>query len=367
MKFLDTSWQQSQLEPELTHALQAVLSDGQFINGPAVGTFEEDFAKYVNVQFCVGCANGTDALELVLEGFDIGEGDDVIVPAMTFVATSEAVIRSRSRPILVDVDHAAVLDFGKAIEALTPETRAIIIVHLYGFPADVQRLRQMLDSEGRQDVLIVEDAAQGHGASRRHQMVGSLGDAASFSFYPGKNLGAFGDEGAITTSFPTFAERVRRLADHGRLDKYDHEFVGRNSRMDSLQGAVLKLKLRHLDRWIASRHQVANMYFDGLADLGWIKLPAVPEDGIHAWHQFAAEVPNRDGLRQHLHALGIPSGIHYPQCLPDFKFHADSPKAKFPRAAALAANEISLPIAEHLTESEVERVIEGLVSFKPET
>ena len=365
MKFLDLQWQIQQVEPAISGALAECMQRGDFINGSPVRDFELAFANYIDGGECVACANGTDALELILEGLGVGAGDEVVIPAMTFVATSEAVFRVGAMPVLVDVDEAAVLDFDQVLATLTSRTRAVVAVHLYGFPVDVERLRQLLRSAGRPDIVIIEDAAQGHGASRRGRMVGSLGEAASFSFYPGKNLGAFGDAGAVTTSDPHLAERVRRLANHGRLEKFDHEIVGRNSRMDSVQGAVLNVKLKHLDRWLARRRQIAQAYLEGLVDLSWVGLPPVPEDGLHGWHQFAIEVPERAAVRRHLADADIPTGIHYPQCLPEFSFHANSPLSNFPRAVTLARNELSLPIGEHLTDSDIERVIGTLHAFNP--
>ena len=365
MKFLDLHWQLTQLEPQITGVLSESIKCGEFINGPEVKAFETSFAGYVGVESCIACANGTDALELVLEGLEISQGDEVIVPAMTFVATSEAVFRVGARPILVDVAETAVLDFEQVLNALTPQTRAVVVVHLYGYPADVEKLREKLDGVGRRDVLIIEDAAQGHGASRRGRMVGSLGNAASFSFYPGKNLGAFGDAGAVTTSDPQLAERVRRIANHGRLQKFDHEIIGRNSRMDSIQGAVLSVKLKYLEQWLARRREIASTYLEALTDLNWISLPAVPDDGLHGWHQFAIVVPDRSAVKSYLETAGIPTGIHYPQCLAEFSFHADSPSANFPRAVRLARSELSLPIGEHLTDADVDRVIGSLRAFQP--
>ncbi len=365
MKFLDLHWQLTQMEPEITGVISRSIECGEFINGPAVKAFETSFAGYVGVESCISCANGTDALELVLEGLKISQGDEVIVPAMTFVATSEAVFRVGARPVLVDVAESAVLDFEQVVAALTPHTRAVVVVHLYGYPADVQELRERLDGVGRRDVLIIEDAAQGHGASRRGRMVGSLGDAASFSFYPGKNLGAFGDAGAVTTSDPNLADRVRRIANHGRLKKFDHEIVGRNSRMDSIQGAVLGVKLKYLERWLARRREIANTYLEALTDLSWMSLPAVPDDGLHGWHQFAIVVPDRSAVRSYLEDAGVPTGIHYPQSLADFSFHADSPPANFPRAVTLARGELSLPIGEHLSDADVDHVIGSLRAFQP--
>jgi len=365
MKFLDLIWQREQLEPEISQVIDDTFLAADFINGSPVRTFESAFANYVGAESCIACANGTDALELILEGMRIGGGDEVVVPAMTFVATSEAVFRVGATPILVDVAESAVLDFEQVVAALSPHTRAVVVVHLYGYPANVEELRERLDGVGRRDVLIIEDAAQAHGASRRGRMVGSMGHAAAFSFYPGKNLGAFGDAGAVTTSDPILAERVRRLSNHGRLQKFDHELVGRNSRMDSIQGAVLGVKLKYLDQWLARRREIASTYLETLTGLSWISLPAVPDDGLHGWHQFAIVVPDRSALRSYLEDAGVPTGIHYPQSLDEFSFHAVSAPASFPRAVTLARGELSLPIGEHLSDADVNHVIGSLRAFQP--
>ena len=365
MKFLDLIWQREQLEPEISQVIDDTFLAADFINGTPVRTFESAFANYVGAESCIACANGTDALELILEGMRIGEGDEVVVPAMTFVATSEAVFRVGATPILVDVAESAALDFEQVVAALTPRTRAVVVVHLYGYPADVEELRERLDCVGRRDVLIIEDAAQAHGASRRGRMAGSMGHAAAFSFYPGKNLGAFGDAGAVTTSDSNLAERVRRLSNHGRLQKFDHEIVGRNSRMDSIQGAVLGVKLKYLEQWLARRREIASTYLDALTDLSWMSLPAVPDDGLHGWHQFAIVVPDRSAVRSYLEDVGVPTGIHYPQSLAEFSFHADSLPASFPQAVTLARGELSLPIGEHLSDADVDHVIGSLRAFQP--
>lgn len=365
MKFLDLIWQREQLEPEISQVIDDTFLAADFINGTPVRTFESAFANYVGAESCIACANGTDALELILEGMRIGEGDEVVVPAMTFVATSEAVFRVGATPVLVDVAESAALDFEQVVAALTPRTRAVVVVHLYGYPADVGELRERLDCVGRRDVLIIEDAAQAHGASRRGRMAGSMGHAAAFSFYPGKNLGAFGDAGAVTTSDSNLAERVRRLSNHGRLQKFDHEIVGRNSRMDSIQGAVLGVKLKYLEQWLARRREIASTYLDALTDLSWMSLPAVPDDGLHGWHQFAIVVPDRSAVRSYLEDVGVPTGIHYPQSLAEFSFHADSLPASFPQAVTLARGELSLPIGEHLSDADVDHVIGSLRAFQP--
>ena len=361
MKFLDLASQRRTLEPLISEAMEAALERGDFINGAATQAFEVAFAEYVGVSHCVGVGNGTDALELILEGSGIGHGDEVIVPAMTFAATSEAVLRVGAIPVLVDITPDGVLDIDLAAQARTPATRAVIPVHLWGLTVDVEALRGAVGD----DLLIVEDSAQAHGANLRGAQAGAMGDAASFSFYPGKNLGAYGDAGAVVTGDAVLAERVRRLANHGRLDKFDHEIAGRNSRMDSIQGAVLGVKLPHLDFWVARRQQIAEAYLTALADIEWLTLPATRSDGRHAWHQFVIRVDDRDAFSAHLSSGGVPTGVHYPVCLPQMGFHADVDRSRYPEAMSAAATVVSLPVGEHLTDEEVAMVIETVSSYAP--
>ena len=230
------------------------------------------------------------------------------------------------------------------------------------FPVDVEALASMAGP----DVLMIEDAAQAHGATVRGRMVGSLGHAASFSFYPGKTLGAFGDAGAITTSDAALAEKARRIANHGRLGKFDHELAGRNSRMDSLQGAVLGVKLAHLDSWVNRRREIADRYIAAWAGLDWLTLPARPADGEHGWHLFVLRVDDRERFRAHLHEAGVPTGIHYPESLPELAFHRGTvDQDAYPIAIDAAARVVSVPIGEHLTDDEVESVIEAVASYAP--
>ena len=359
MKFLDLESQRRTLEPLMSEAIGTALERGDFINGAASREFESAFADYLGVSHCVGVGNGTDALELILEGSGIGQGDEVIVPAMTFAATSEAVLRVGATPVLVDITPDGVLDIELTAQARTSATRAVIPVHLWGLTVDVESLRVAVGN----DLLVIEDAAQAHGASLRGIRAGALGDAASFSFYPGKNLGAYGDAGAVVTGDPALAERIRRLANHGRLDKFDHEIAGRNSRLDSIQGAVLGVKLPHLDAWVARRQQIAEVYLISLADLPWLTLPAVSPDGRHGWHQFVVRVNDRDAFCAHLASRGVPTGVHYPVCLPQLGFHTDADQARYPEAMSAAATVVSLPVGEHLTDDEVVQVIDAVTDY----
>jgi dTDP-4-amino-4,6-dideoxygalactose transaminase len=361
MKFLDLAWQRQTLEPAMSEAIDAALERGDFINGAASRAFEAAFAEYIGVDHCVGVGNGTDSLELILEAAGIGIGDEVIVPAMTFAATSEAVLRVGATPVLVDITSDGVLDIELAAQARTSFTRAVIVVHLWGLTVDVDALRATIGD----DLLIIEDAAQAHGASVRGIRAGALGHAASFSFYPGKNLGAYGDAGAVVTDDHVLAERVRRLANHGRLDKFDHEIAGRNSRLDSIQGAVLGVKLPHLDSWVARRQQIAEAYLTALAGLPWLTLPSTRVDGAHAWHQFVIRVNDRDAFCAHLSSLGVPTGVHYPVCLPQLGFHADADQTRFPEAMSAAATVVSLPVGEHLTDTDVAQVVDAVKGYEP--
>lgn len=363
MKFLDLRWQQRALEPELSSAVAEVLATCDFINGAATRYFESAFAAYVGATQCIGVGNGTDALEIILEAAGVGPGDEVIVPAMTFAATSEAVFRVGATPVIVDVDETLMLDPRQVKVNLTTRTKAVIPVHLYGYPMNVSALSAELD---RPDLIFVEDAAQAHGATIGGRSVGSLGYAGAFSFYPGKTLGAFGDAGGITTSDPAFAQRCRRIANHGRLGKFDHELAGRNSRMDSIQGAILTVKLRHLDAWVERRRVIADRYLTAWSGLDWLMLPAKPPSGQHGWHLFVLQADERERLRSHLAEAGIPTGIHYPECLPELPFHREFlDTAGCPVARTAAGRVLSVPIGEHLTDGEVDQVIEGVLTFNP--
>ena len=335
-------------------ALEEVLRTTSFVLGPQVETFEQEYAAFCAAGHCVGVGNGTDAIELALRAAGIGEGDDVVLPANTFVATAEAAARSGARVVLADCDEDFLIDVAGLAERLTPRTRAVIGVDLYGPVADFAGIRSVVGP----DVLLFEDAAQSQGASRDGQRAGSFGTAAATSFYPGKNLGAFGDAGAVTTSDPGVAERTRMLRNHGGIRRYEHLEVGVNSRLDSLQAAVLSLKLRELEEWNEQRRQAAQRYQDLLGDEPGIVLPRVVDGGVHVWHLYVVRVPERDRVLAELAAADIHAGIHYPapvHLLPAFRDLGLGP-GSFPVAERMAGEILSLPIFPGITEHQQEWV-----------
>jgi dTDP-4-amino-4,6-dideoxygalactose transaminase len=356
---VDLRIQHAAVEAEVTAEFAEVMSSGGFIGGPRVAAFEQDYAAYTGVTECVGVANGTDAIELALRALGIGPGDEVIIPANTFVATAEAVVRAGATPVFVDADPEYLLiDVEAALRRVGPRTRAVIPVHLYGQSAATEQLTEAL---GGSDVCVVEDAAQSQGATRAGHPVGSVGDVAATSFYPGKNLGAYGDAGAVLTSEPDVARAVRLLGAHGSLRKYVHESLGFNSRLDALQAVVLSAKLRRLDGWNALRRQAAATYQALLADVADLVLPATMPGNEHVWHLYVVRVPQRDRVLAELNEAGIGAAIHYPTPVhlqPAFA-EGDGP-GSFPVAEAAAAQILSLPLYPGITEEQQERVAAAL-------
>jgi dTDP-4-amino-4,6-dideoxygalactose transaminase len=339
-----------------------VVASGRYLFGPEVAAFEQEFAAFVGTRHCVAVDSGLDALGLVVEACGLSAGDEVIVPGHTFVATWLAARRAGATPVPVDVDPGTFdLDPALVDAAVTPRTRMIVPVHLYGRPAAMAELGA---SAARHGIFVLEDAAQAHGARLRGTRVGGLGDAAAWSFYPSKNLGAFGDGGAVTTDDAALAERLRMLRDYGSSEKYRHELAGVNSRMDELQAAVLRVKLAHLDAWNDRRRAVAARYLDGLAGTGLV-LPAVPLDAEHVWHLFVVRSPRRDELRAALAEAGIETGIHYP-CAPHRQpVFADLgiDPATLPVSERLQHEVLSLPIGPHLADEQVDHVVDRIRAF----
>ncbi len=307
--FLDFASMHAELRPALEGACRRVIDSGSLILGQEVARFEAEFAAYCEAEHCVGVGNGLDALELVLRAFDVGPGHEVIVPANTYIATWLAVSNAGARPVPVEPDPRTYnLDPARVEAAITPLTRAIIPVHLYGQPADMDPI---LDIARRRRIKVVEDAAQAHGARYKGRRVGSLGDAAGFSFYPTKNLGALGDAGAIVTNDAAIADRVRRLRNYGSRVKYRHEIVGRNSRLDEMQAAILREKLRFLDDWNIRRKDAAARYISALEGTGAV-LPLVPGWADPVWHLFVVRVPDRDAVQTAMKTDGVETMVHYP-------------------------------------------------------
>lgn len=358
--FLDLKANNLRYRNEFHSALDKVLDSGWFILGKEVEAFEQEFASYCGVNQCIGVGNGLEALHLMLRAWGIGEGDEVIVPSNTYIATWLAVSYAGAVPVAVEPDPATYNIDPNRIEALlTPRTRAIIPVHLYGQPADMDAIIDIADKYG---LKVLEDAAQAHGARYHGRRVGGLGHAAGFSFYPGKNLGALGDGGAVTTNDPELANRVRVLRNYGSHKKYHNEFKGFNSRLDELQAAFLRAKLLHLDTDNNRRCEIAERYQKGLKESG-ITLPVIPAWADPVWHLYVVRTKQRDVLQQLFEARGIGSLIHYP--IPPhmqgaYKSLGMARNAQ-PLAEQMAKEVLSLPIGPHLTDDQVDAVITACI------
>ena len=306
--FMDLSAQYAAIEPEITSVMAEVIAANAYIRGPFVEQFEEDFAAYSHTNHCIGVANGTDALFLALKAMGIGPDHEVLVPAMTFVATSEAVTMAGATPVFVDIDPVTfTLDPDAMAKKISPRTKAVIPVHLYGHPADMKSIRKLAD---HYNLKIIQDGAQAHGATIGDTPIATFGDCTCFSFYPGKNLGAYGDAGGVVTNDETLAQQIRMLANHGRKSKYDHEFEGVNSRMDGLQGGVLSVKLKYLDTWTDLRRTWAGMYDNALKDLDGVATPTMSNGIGHAYQLYVILAEDRDALRAYLADRGIATGVH---------------------------------------------------------
>ncbi len=356
--FVDLASQHAEIAEEVEAGFAAVMRSTGFIGGATVTAFEDQLAAWWGRSHAVGVANGTDAIELMLRAAGIGGGDEVILPANTFIATASAVARTGARPVFVDVDRAHLLiDPEQLAERITPRTRGVIAVHLYGQMAPMEQLRQALDDL---PILLFEDAAQAHGARRHGLPSGSLGLAAATSFYPGKNLGAYGDGGAVLSDRDELARRVRLIANHGASNKYDHEVLGFNSRLDALQAVVLQAKLRRLDRWNHARAEVAARYEELLADLAPLWLPQTMAGNEHVWHLYTVRLEERDRLLAGLTRRGVGAGIHYPVPLHLVGAFADLGyrRGDCPNAEEAAARLLSLPMHPHLGADQQERIAE---------
>jgi dTDP-4-amino-4,6-dideoxygalactose transaminase len=357
--FVDLKAQYHSLETEFDGAIKQVVSATAFVGGRFATQFENSFAEYLGADHCVVVGNGTDALEIALRAVGVGPGDDVLVPANTFFATAEAVVNIGANVIFVDVDPLTYnIDPERIAAKITSRSRAIIPVHLFGLPAEIDKIVEIARAN---KLKIIEDCAQAHGATYKGQKVGTFGDIATFSFYPSKNLGAFGDGGAIVTNDQKYADLARLIANHGQPAKNRHTIIGRNSRLDGIQAAVLSVKLPHLDEWLEHRRRNARRYNDLLADTG-LTLPFEPADRRHTYHLFVVQVPDRDTVQSKLGEAGIDTGVHYPTALPfleAFQSLNHSP-ADFPVAHSQMSKLLSLPMYAELTEEMIAYVCEHL-------
>ncbi|MCC6303309.1 MAG: DegT/DnrJ/EryC1/StrS family aminotransferase [Gammaproteobacteria bacterium] len=353
--FLDLKAAHAELRDELRSAFERVLDSGRYILGGEVERFEEEFAEYCAARYCVGVGNGLDALHLILRAYGIGAGDEVIVPSNTYIATWLAVSHAGATPVAVEPDERTYnLDPRRVEAAITERTKAVIAVHLYGQPADMDAIRAIA---ARHRVKVIEDAAQAHGARYKGRRTGSLADAAGFSFYPGKNLGALGDGGAVTTSDADLAERVRMLRNYGSRVTYHHEAAGFNSRLDELQAAFLRVKLSRLEDWSERRRHLAAAYLDELDGTG-LGLPFVPQWASPVWHLFVVRTGARESLRSRLAARGIGTLVHYPvpPHLQPAYAHLNMGPGTLPVSEALHREVMSLPLAAHVDMAALRRV-----------
>ena len=348
------------IKKDVDRAIKKVSATGDFILGDAVTQFEKEFARYVGVAYCVGVASGTDAIKLMAMAAGIGKGDEVIVQANTFISTVLPIIELGARPVFVDCDETGAIDASKVKKAITKRTRVIFPVHLFGRPAPMKELSRFSNLDSRFSIL--EDAAQAHGSTINGKKCGSLGAMAAFSFYPGKNLGAFGDAGAVVTSNKKFADTIRIIRNIGQKKKYYHVRLGVNSRLDTMQAAVLRVKLKHLDAWNKKRKIIALRYLSRLRNLGGLILP--PEESTN-WHLFAVRTNKRDALMRYLEKQGIHTGIHYPVPLhltPALKFLGYK-KGDFPVAEMRAKTMLSLPLYAELKENEIKYIVTTIKYF----
>lgn len=356
--FLDVGATYHELRAEIDDAVARVLRSGWYIGGPEVESFESDFAEYVGASYCIGCGNGLDALTLALRALGVGPGDEVIVPANTFIATWLAVSQVGAVPVPVEPDTMTYnLDPTGLEAAISPLTKAILVVHLYGLPAELETINRIAAAKG---IPVIEDAAQAHGAIYRGVRIGGRGNLTTWSFYPGKNLGAFGDAGAITTDDESLAGQLRLLRNYGSEQKYLHLRKGTNSRLDPLQAAILRVKLRHLDRWNQRRSVIAQHYMDELAGEN-IQLPHVPRHMAPSWHLFVVQLDERDKVQNAMAARNIATLVHYP--IPPH-MQAAYPElggtGRWPRTEQMSRRVLSLPIGPHLSIDEAASVVEAL-------
>lgn len=361
--FVDLKLQYQSIKPEIDKAIENVLADMAFIRGQYVEEFEANFAKALDAKYCIGVGNGTDAITIALKAVGVGDGDEVITAANSFIATSEAITNAGARVVFVDghPDYYNI-DVDKIEGKITAKTKAIIPVHLYGQPAD---MGPIMDIARKYELFVVEDSAQAHLAEYASTKVGGIGHVTTFSFYPGKNLGAYGDAGSCVTNDEGLAKKIKMLANHGRISKYDHEFEGANSRMDGMQGAILNVKLSYLQEWTNNRRKAAALYDELLTDVPELITPQVLPDVNHSYHLYVIRTKKRDALMKLLEEAEIGVGIHYPIALPNlsaYKYLRHKPE-DFPVASKYQDEILSLPMFPELSEREINYVAKKIKEF----
>lgn len=362
--FVDLKAQYKNYQTELDQAITSVINETAFVGGSNnkfVMKFESEFAEYLGQKHVVTCANGTDSLEILLEAYDIGNEDEVLVPALTWISTSEAVGRRGANPVFVDIEKDTLLmDISLIEEKITSKTKAIIPVHLYG---NVVNMKLIMEIAAKYKLVVIEDCAQSHGAKFDNKLAGTYGHASSFSFYPGKNLGAYGDAGAISTNDDNIASKCRMIANHGQLKKHEHLMEGRNSRLDGIHAAVLSVKLKYLNHWNDSRVKIAEMYSKLLKSN--IQLPVVNQNAKHVYHLFVIRTDKRDELKKYLEEKGIETAIHYPTPLPLLKAysHLKLKESNFPIACMQSKYILSIPMFPELSDEQINFISSSINEF----
>ncbi len=355
--FVDLKAQYLSIKPEIDNAIQNILENANFVGGQPVKDFETNFAQFLGIKHCIACGNGTDSIEILLQSMGIGKGDEVIVPAMSWISTSEAVSYIGATPIFVDIDNYFTINADLIEAKITKNTKAIIPVHLYGQPADMPKIMEIAK---KYNLKVLEDCAQAHNATILGQKVGTFGDCASFSFYPGKNLGAYGDAGAMLTNNSEIAEKARRIANHGQIKKHDHAIEGRNSRMDTLQAAILSVKLPCLNVWTEKRQKNAQFYSALLQDNEIVIIPEIRKNAAHVFHLYVIKTENRELLQVKLMNAGVQTAIHYPVALPFLACYAHLrfTEKDFPVASNIQNKILSLPMYAELSEAQIKYIVE---------
>jgi|AntDeeMinimDraft_5_1070356.scaffolds.fasta_scaffold01519_8 dTDP-4-amino-4,6-dideoxygalactose transaminase len=358
--FIDLNAQYQRLKKPLDGAMESIITESAFVKGKAVRNFEAEFGEFLEASHVVSCGNGTDALEMILDAFEIGKGDEVLVPSVSWISTAEVVATRGAKPVFVDIDlNSFCLNPDLLSEKLTSKTKAIIPVHLYGHPAAMEPILDFAKAHG---LYVIEDSAQAHGATIDGKMIGSFGDAAAFSFFPTKNLGAFGDAGCMLFKEEKHAEIARQIANHGQAERHRHIRNGRNSRLDGLQAAVLSVKLNDLPHQLQLRRKVADSYKKLLADCAEIVLPKTSENKAHAYHLFVIRTKKRNALKEFLSEQRIPTMVHYPTALP-FQPVYGHKKEEFPEAFRQQEESLSLPMYPELPEEHIHYICKTLKLF----
>lgn len=360
--FIDLDKQYISIKKEIDNAIQNVISQSAYIQGPFVKTFEENFSKKLGIKHCIGVASGTDALAITLKALNIGIGDEVITAANTFIATSEAITINGAKAIFVDNDEYFGININLIENKITPKTKAIIPVHLYGQSADIIKIQEICR---KYNLLLIEDCAQSHFATYNNQYTGTFGDAAIYSFYPGKNLGAYGDGGAIITNQDSLAHKIRMYCNHGSPEKHVHLIEGTNSRLDGIQAAILSVKMKYIDEWNQKRNKAAQLYIEKLSKCKKVITPLMRPLSSHIFHLFVIRCENRDELQKHLNNHGIQTGIHYAKALPylDCYQHLKCKPSDFPIAYRNQNEVLSLPMFPEISDEQINEVCDTIINF----